>query len=57
MDPGGLHAVSDPSSLFLSNRSKGSSAAVAVLDGTRVLVLEVQVRNRARLSPCRALRW
>jgi hypothetical protein len=43
MDAGGLHAVDDPSSMFLANRSSGSSAVAVVLDGTRILVLEVQV--------------
>ncbi len=43
MDRGGLHAVANPSAMFLANRSNGSSAVAVILDGTRVLVLEVQV--------------
>lgn len=59
MDDQGLHAVANPSALFLSDRlnTPGVSAAVTVtMEGTRPLLLEIQ----ALCSPARIggeVRW
>ncbi|UTC63107.1 DNA repair protein RadA [Treponema sp. OMZ 787] len=45
MDEGGLKAIDDPSSLFITNRSgslPAGSAAVPVCEGSRVFMVEIQ---------------
>eukprot|EP00798_Chlamydomonas_sp_ICE-L_P013633 gene13633-19511_t len=44
MDESGMHAVTNPTAIFLSNRSLGSASSVvtAISDGNRTLLLEVQ---------------
>lgn len=52
MDRFGMHAVLDPTAMFLANRSSGSSAVAVVMDGTRVLVMEVQVSVALSVAAC-----